>query len=115
MDIKKFYFNIDQTILKEMLRRKFKDKNLLWLLDSIIDSMDNIKYTNKQITKNDLKSGKGIPIGSYLSQYFANFYLCYFDHWLKEELKCKYVVRYMDDIIILDSSKDFLHKVRKQI
>ena len=54
-DIRKFYPSIDHTILKQLLRRKFKDKDLLWLLDDIIDS------TN------------GLPIGNYLSQYLANF------------------------------------------
>ena len=47
----------------------------------------------------------GIPIGSYLSQYLANFYLSYFDHWCKEENQCKYYVRYMDDIVIFDKDK----------
>ena len=58
---------------------------------------------------------KGIPIGSYLSQYFANFYLSYFDHWLKEELGVRYVIRYMDDIVILYNSKEYLHRLREQI
>ena len=61
LDIKKFYPNVDHDILKAMLRRKFKDNDLLWLMDGIIDSAD------------------GLPIGNYLSQYFANFYLTYFD------------------------------------
>ena len=119
IDIKKFYPNIDRNILKKMLRRKIKDRDVLWLLDTIIDSMDNINVTNVKVPEEFkeiyFQPGKGIPIGSYLSQYFANFYLSYFDHWLKEELKCKYVVRYMDDIIILDSSKEFLHQVKDKI
>ena len=83
-----------------MLRKKFKDKLLLELLDEIIDSVEG---------------NKGVPIGNYLSQYFANFYLSYFDHWLKEEKKCKYVFRYMDDIVILDGDKNFLHNLKKEI
>ena len=100
MDVRKFYPNINHNILKQLLRRKFKDKDLLELLDKIIDSIEG---------------NKGIPIGSYLSQFFANFYLSYFDHWLKENKKCKYVVRYMDDIVILDSSKENLHKIKDDI
>ncbi len=65
LDIKKFYPNIDHEVLKALLRRKIKDKDLLWLLDLIIDSAD------------------GLPIGNYLSQYFANFYLTRFDTWSK--------------------------------
>lgn len=96
-DIKKFYPNIDHDILKGLLRRKFKDRDLLYLLDEIIDS------TN------------GVPIGNYLSQFFANFYLCYFDHWIKEILKERYYFRYCDDIVILSNSKEHLHKIFGEI
>lgn len=96
-DIKKFYPNVDHEILKQLLRRKFKDADLLQLLDNTIDS------------------APGIPIGNYLSQYFANFYLSYFDHWLREELGIKYCFRYADDIVILASNKQFLHKVLYKI
>jgi hypothetical protein len=100
IDIKKFFPNIDHEILKKLLRKKFKDKDLLWLLDEIIDSIDG---------------GKGVPIGNYTSQYFANYYLTYFDHWLKEEMGVKYVIRYMDDIVILHHDKKYLHQLRKEI
>lgn len=98
-DVKKFFPSIDTEILKQLLRRKFKDKDLLWLLDDIIDST----------------GGKGVPIGNYTSQYFGNFYLTYFDHWMKEEKKCRYYFRYMDDIVVLHHSKEFLHALRKEI
>ena len=100
IDVKKFFPNINHDILKNLLRKKFKDNLLLELLDEIIDSVEG---------------NKGVPIGNYLSQYFANFYLTYFDHWLKEEKKCKYVFRYMDDIVILSSDKDFLHILKREI
>ena len=97
LDIKKFYPNINHVILKQLLRNKFKDNDLLWLLDEIIDSTS------------------GVPIGNYLSQYFANFYLSYLDHWLKEELKIKYYFRYADDMVILGSNKAELHKILNEI
>lgn len=97
LDIKKFYPNVDHDILKALLRRKFKDKDLLWLLDEIIDSAD------------------GLPIGNYLSQYLANFYLSYFDHWLKEKLQVKYYFRYADDLVILHHDKTYLHELLKVI
>ncbi len=97
LDIKKFYPNIDHEILKQLLRRKFKDNDLLWLLDEIIDSTE------------------GLPIGNYLSQYFANFYLSYFDHWLKEEKRVKYYFRYADDMVILADNKSYLHQLLAEI
>lgn len=93
LDIKKFYPSIDHDVLKYILRKKFKDSDLLWLLDEIIDS------------------APGVPIGNYLSQYFANLYLTYFDHWIKEELSVEDYFRYADDIVIFSSSKEFLHQV----
>ena len=97
VDVSKFYPSIDHDILKKLLSKKFKDKQLLLLLDKIIDSSPN---------------ETGVPIGSYLSQYLANYYLAYFDHYLKEELGLKYIVRYMDDMVILSDSKEVLHEVR---
>jgi RNA-directed DNA polymerase len=98
LDIKKFFPSIDKEILKEKLKRKFKDPDLLWLLFEIIDSYN-----------------KGVPIGNYLSQYLANFYLSDLDHIMKEKLKCKYYYRYMDDIVILHSNKEELRKLFKEI
>lgn len=92
LDIRKFYPEVDHAILKKLLRRKFKDQDLLWLLDEIIDSAE------------------GLPIGNYLSQYFANFYLTYFDHWIKEVKGVKYYFRYADDIVIFSMSKEQLHQ-----
>lgn len=97
LDIKKFYPSIDHNVLKSLLNRKFKDPDLLWLLGNIIDSAD------------------GIPIGNYLSQYFANFYLTYFDHWIKETKQVKYYFRYADDIVILAPDKQTLHRLLSDI
>lgn len=100
IDIQKFYPSINHRILKRLLRRKFKDKDLLALLDMIIDSFP---------------WKVGVPIWSYLSQFLANFYLAYFDHWMKEKVGCKYMIRYMDDIVILDWSKKHLRYVYKRM
>ena len=93
IDIRKFYPSINHEILFEIIRRKIKDNNLLVILKEIIYSAD------------------GVPIGNYLSQFFANLYLTYFDHWVKEELKCKYYFRYADDIVILSNNKSFLRSI----
>lgn len=97
LDIKKFYPNVDHSTLKILLRRKIKDQDLLWLLDEIIDS------------------APGLPIGNYLSQYFANFYLTYFDHWIKEVKGVKNFFRYADDMVILAQDKESLHQLLSDI
>ena len=98
IDVRKFYPSIDHETLKQVIRRRIKDKRLLWLLDEIIDSVP-----------------LGVPIGNYLSQYFANIYLAYFDHWLKEEKGVKYYWRYADDIVILAPNKEVLHELLHDI
>ena len=97
LDIKKFYPSINHQILKTIIRRKIKDIRLLRLLDYIIDS------------------ASGVPIGNYLSQFFANLYLAYFDHWIKETKRIKYYYRYADDIVILSDNKDELHTLLQSI
>jgi len=91
IDISKFYPSIDHDILKQIIRRKIKCPDTIWLLDQVIDS------------------APGVPIGNYLSQYFANLYLTYFDHWIKEDVGIKYYFRYADDMVFLHSDKAFLH------
>ncbi|WP_412464234.1 reverse transcriptase domain-containing protein [Flavobacterium mekongense] len=97
LDIVKFFPSIDHNILKNLIRKKIKDRELLKLLDEIIESSD------------------GVPIGNYLSQYFANFYLTYFDHWIKEDKKVKHYFRYADDIVIFGKTASELHKLRCEI
>jgi len=97
IDVRKFYPNINHDVLKQIIRRKIKDNELLELLDEIIDSTS------------------GVPIGNYLSQYFANLYLAYFDHWIKEDKEIKYYYRYADDMIFLSSNKEDLHILLDEI
>lgn len=93
LDIRKFYPSVNHDILKALLRRKFKDADLLRLLDEIIDS------------------APGLPIGNYLSQYLANYYLSFFDHWIKEALRVKQYFRYADDLVFLAPTKSELHEL----
>lgn len=91
LDIKKFYPSIPHDGLKKCIRKKIKDKDFLMILDEIIDSTDNVRDVSSKLTN---KIGIGVPIGNYLSQYFANLYLSELDHLCKEELKCKFYYRY---------------------
>lgn len=93
-DIRKYFNSMDHDVMKLVNRKIIKDKDFLELLDGIIDSYED-----------------GNPIGNYVSQWFANIYLSWFDHYCKEVLKCKYYFRYNDDVVILDSSKKRLHGI----
>ena len=60
-----------------------------------------------------VSDNKGLPIGNYTSQFFANVYLNELDQYAKHTLKCKYYFRYMDDMVILDQDKNRLHEIIK--
>lgn len=93
VDISKFFSSIDHDILKEKLAKRIKDKDVLELLDKIIDNY----YS-------------GIPIGLMTSQIFAIFYLDSLDKYIKEVLKIKYYIRYQDDMVLFHSDKKYLQK-----
>lgn len=98
LDVRKYYQNINQDILKEKIRSIIKCQKTLSLFDLIIGSID-----------------KGIPIGNYTSQWFANFYLQDLDHYIKETLQIKYYARYMDDLVLLHPNKKELRKALVKI
>lgn len=97
LDIKKYYPSINHDILMEKLKQKIKDEKLLALLRNIVYSTD------------------GVPIGNYLSQFFANIYLNDLDHKIKEVWNMKYYFRYADDMVFLHSDKQVLHYVLEMI
>ena len=90
MDIAKYFDNIDKKILLNILEKRIKDKDVMWLINEIL-------YANKR--------EKGLEIGNYTSQMFANIYLNEYDWYVKRELNIKYFSRYMDDSIILVKTK----------
>lgn len=91
IDIRKFYPSVDNETLKILFRKKIKCQETLCLLDTLVDS------------------SQGLPIGNYSSQTFANYYLSFFDHFVKETLSTKMYVRYADDIVIFGKTKEELH------
>lgn len=99
IDISKYYPNVNIEKLKFKYRRLFKDNDLLWLLDEILDSNPDT----------------GVPIGNYISQYSGNIYLSDFDHRVKEVYHIKHYFRYMDDMVFLSSSKEELQNLIKEI
>lgn len=118
-DIRKYFPSIDHEILKELIRRKIKDKKTLWLIDLIIDSSNPQEPASFYFPGDDLftpfERRRGIPIGNLTSQFFANVYLNPFDHFVKEQLHCKRYIRYCDDFVVLAQGKTRLHQVRERM
>jgi retron-type reverse transcriptase len=100
-DIHKFFPSINHDVLKKIVRRTIRDKNVLELIDIIIDSFE--------------REGRGIPIGSLTSQLFANACLDVLDHFIKEDNRVEYYARYMDDFVIIHKDKKYLAQLKNDI
>lgn len=102
MDIRKYFNSIDKRILYKILKRRIKDEKLLWLIRQVLTAQ---------------KRQKGIEIGNYTSQTFANIYLNELDQYATRKLKVPFYYRYMDDIVILfktkKDAKEALDKIKK--
>lgn len=105
LDISQYFASIDHNVLRQILRKHLKDELLLRLLDNLITTAP----------KNSTDIGKSIPIGNLTSQFFANLYLNDFDHFIKEQLKIKSYLRYVDDLFLLHNRKQVLWQTKQAI
>lgn len=143
IDISKYFYNIDHEICMKLVEKKIKDPQALRITKEIIETTNhayinneikylvkkeirrvnklNITEKEKTIKINQLNSlplyynGRGLPIGNMTSQILAVYYLNEIDHYIKEELKFKNYIRYMDDLIIMDNDKERLKQGYEKI
>jgi len=132
LDIKGFFYNLDKQILfwqlaKDIESSRLKEyANILWLAYKIIFHDPTTNYTFQGNPKHldmlpnhktlfKIPKNKGLPIGNLTSQFFANIYMNPFDHFVKRELKIKKYIRYVDDFVLFDSSKERLLYCKSQI
>ena len=98
-DIKKFYESIDQDFMMYALRRMFKDKVLLTILERFVRMIPS-----------------GLSIGLRSSQGFGNMLLSMFlDHYLKDNIGVKHFYRYCDDGVVLAGNKKTLWAIRDMV
>lgn len=110
-DIKYFFETIDHKKLKEFLKPKIKDKQIYKLLCHCIDANQQI-YKRTAVGNNKYQ---GLGLGTELSQLLALIYTSPLDHYIKEKLKIKHYIRYVDDSVIIHHNIDYLHEVYKKI
>lgn len=100
MDVRKFFNSIDKNILYNILKKRIKDRKLLWLIGEVLSAQDR---------------PKGLEIGNYTSQTFANIYLNEVDQYATKVLKVKQYYRYMDDSVIFAKTKQEAKEILKKI
>jgi hypothetical protein len=119
MDVRQYFPSIDHERLKEKLRRRIKDVRVLDLMDRIIESAPRCPTVPNYFPGDDLFAPfdrrVGIPIGNLISQFFANLYLDDFDQYIKQVLKVRPYLRYVDDMVVLDHDKARLAAIRRVV
>jgi len=101
LDIRKYFDSISHDRLLDLLTRRFKEVSLHALFERIVRSFRGTQRL-------------GLPIGSLMSQHFANFYLGWFDRYVKESLRVHGYVRYMDDMLFWGDDRRELRRVHRE-
>ena len=120
LDVEKYFPSVDHQIVKEVLRKHIEDEQVLWLFEHIIYSPVQRSYAKKTgafknqlalfANEKDSQRERGLPIGNLTSQFLANLYMNELDQFVKHKLKCRYYIRYLDDMVFFHHSKAGLKK-----
>ena len=121
LDISKYFYKIDHEVLIKLIERDLNEEELK-LIKKILNST-NYSYVNKVIESYENKLNielpryeynKGLPIGNMTSQFLAILYLSKLQHYIRHNLKLRFV-NYMDDYIIIHEDREYLKKCLKII
>lgn len=98
-DIKKFFANIDQATLLEMVAKYIPDRDIVNLVSVIVRSFSSGA------------PGVGLPLGNLTSQLLVNIYMNEFDQFMKHCLKAECYLRYADDFAVLSGNREYLEEI----
>jgi retron-type reverse transcriptase len=126
LDVRSFFMSIDREILLCILSRHIREPRIMALAETIVrqDCTKNLIYKgDPRLLRGipphkslfSIPEGKGLPIGNLTSQFFGNVYLNELDQFVKHELKGEFYLRYVDDFILLDQSRERLIELREKI
>ncbi len=118
LDISKYFYSINHSLLKARVLRYIGDQNIRSLLVDLVDSFETGDQYDALFPADGMyrrTRAKGMPIGNLSSQLFANIFLCDFDHWVKQVLRIKHYIRYVDDIVILADTREELQAISAAI
>ena len=135
LDIRGYFMSMNRKLLFEMVKQELlkKRKGIEFDLDLVLYLIEKTIFNDP--TKNCIIKGKkddwqglpktkslfhakencGLPIGNLTSQLFGNVYLNDFDHFVKRDLGIRYYGRYVDDFVLVHSSKHYLQSCIEHI
>lgn len=118
LDIRKYFFTIDHQILLDNIKKKISDKKVLNIIGKVLEtyqSPDKYYFPFDDDSSKEIHRNRGLPIGNLTSQLFANYYLTSMDRFIKDELKIKHYLRYMDDCLCFADTKEQIFEYRQAI
>lgn len=99
-DIHHFFPSTPHEVVKAAARKYISDKQVVDMVCRIVDSF---------------RGDVGLGLGSQISQIMELLVLNDLDHFIKERLRIKYYIRYMDDFILIHPDKEYLRYCYSQI
>ena len=126
LDLANFFVSIDKNILRGLIAKKVTEPWCLWLADTILFHDPRLDFELRgDPAKIDLvpahkrlanhPADRGLPIGNLSSQFFANIYLNELDQFIKHKIGARHYVRYVDDMVILHQSPEWLNAAKAEI
>lgn len=103
-DLTNFFGSTPHEVAKAAIRKRVDDEWVIQEVDRIIDSFNQGEDPNI-----------GLGLGSQVTQLVENAVLDDLDHYIKEKLRIKCYVRYMDDFILIHEDKEHLKMCRCEI
>lgn len=108
MDVAKFFFRIPTEVQLRELGRPLDDPDMMWFLETAIrcdGRAFGLPLQYDDVATAERIPGRGMQVGSLISQMSANVVLTPLDHYIKRVLRIPYYIRYMDDMVFLCPSK----------
>lgn len=119
LDVRKFFPSMDHAVLKAQFRRVIRCRPTLNLMDHLVDASNPQEPVAWYFEGDDLwgpvNRRHGLPLGNQTSQFFANVYLDPIDHFIKETLRCRHYVRYVDDLALFSDDKEELRRALREV
>lgn len=113
LDVRKCYPTMPHEVLRAKLEARIKDRRFLRLAGRIIASYQQPMATGGRLLPET--EAVGIPVGLFPSPWFCNFFFQDLDHFIAGKCGVKHYVRYVDDMVLFDTSKKRLHKALRLI
>ena len=122
-DFKSFFDSVPHATCLKILKETYNDKRVIGLIMAIIRSyqkseimqIKDIEERQKRLEELTKHKCHGICLGSQISQIMALVVPDKLDHFVKDKMKVKHYIRYMDDGLILSNDKMFLANLLEQM